>query len=195
MPSANDPNEPDSISQLIERLPRPENKRDGGDLAALRGWWANSRRIYALPVLAGLLGANALRRLEWVALPALYALHPKHVEDSGKRRHNIGTTCLEVALGGRGGRELHPDDLKAARKTFQARFRRLLACEDLQSDLLPQLQTLMRRAATIDAGVNFRRLGHDLRSWERGSARVKTEWAVEFFRDPEDMGEDAPPED
>lgn len=139
---------------------------DRGERAALRRWWSESTRGYALPVL-GRLGALD----EWSAtnprllVAALFAENPRH--DQGSR--GIGSTCL--ALGRKADGE----------PVYEAHFRRLLSAESLD-DLGDQLHRAIRRAAREPVSVNYEQLLSDLRQWRTNRERVKTRWAMQFWR-------------
>lgn len=90
-------------------------------------------------------------------------------DDPGMK--NFGATCREIAE----GREDKPDE--DGNRRFDARFRRLLAC-DTQEETCEVVRQLIRLARSADVRVNYRRLFYDLWWWNK---RTKTEWAREYW--------------
>ena len=162
----------DRAADFVGALRRIRDER--GKLAALRrGLIGNPRlRVDAWPVIAGLGGD--ISQPVYVAIPALYASHP---EESNAR--NFGETCLKIAQG----------DGKDIPESFERRFRRLLACDAVE-DVISQLRSWVRLAASRGVGVNYESLMNDLLWWNRSADRTKVEWAKSFWQ----SGEVASPE-
>jgi CRISPR type I-E-associated protein CasB/Cse2 len=162
----------EKLVQLLVNLEGPP--QDRGALSTLRAWWRPASRHLAIPVMADLLtrcgvGSQRLDDETWTALPALFAWHRKHSKESW----NFGTTCRFMA--------------GENRETFDAHFRRILACEQI-GDLIEVLQRYFRRAATEGISVNYHQLGIDLLQWRKSAAdaqKVKVRWAKEYFAVPD----------
>ena len=122
-------------AQFVGALRRARNDR--GKLAALRRGLTDNPRMHvdAWPVVAGL-GGDIGQRV-FVATAALFATHP---EESNAR--NFGETCRRIAQG----------DGKEIADSFERRFRRLLACDDV-ADVTGQLRSWVRLAASKGVGA------------------------------------------
>jgi len=140
-------------------------RNDRGKLAALRRALADNPRVHvdAWPVIAGLGGD--IGQQAYVAIAALYASHP---EESNTR--NFGETCRRIAQ----------SDAKDIADSFERRFRRLLACDTVE-DLISQLRSWIRLAASKRVGVNYESLMNDILWWNRSADRTKVEWARSFW--------------
>ena len=136
-------------AEFVGALRRARNDR--GKLAALRRGLTNNPRMHvdAWPVVANLGGD--IGQPVFVAVAALFASHP---EESNAR--NLGETCRRIAQG----------DGKEIIESFERRFRRLLACNDV-ADVIDQLRSWVRLAASKGVGVNYESLFADLsnRPW------------------------------
>jgi CRISPR type I-E-associated protein CasB/Cse2 len=103
----------------------------------------------------------------WVTTAAGFAIHQR-TSDAG----NMGTTMRALATGeGRG-----EDGLA----TFDARFRRLLACAG-STEVCDHLTGILRAAERNGIAINFVQLLLDLQSW---GERVKVQWATEYWGHP-----------
>lgn len=87
---------------------------------------------------------------------------------------NFGATCREIAES-RGDK---PD--QDGNRRFDARFRRLLAC-DTQQEACEVVRQIIRLARASYVKVNYRRLFRDLWWWNNNPKRTKTEWAREYW--------------
>jgi CRISPR type I-E-associated protein CasB/Cse2 len=143
-------------------------------MAHLRRWWSPATRHYAYPVIAKLAGGQALDDIPLCTVAALFAEHPQ----DDKKSRNLGTTCREIA-----GKE---------RETFETHFRRLLACQDLETDLAPVLHRIAKRAKKEGKGINYSQLHHDLARWKNNAEKIKTAWAKEFWSVPSEDKLDVP---
>jgi CRISPR system Cascade subunit CasB len=159
-------------ADFVGALRRARNDR--GKLAALRRGLTDNPRLHvdAWPVIAGLGGD--IGQPAYVAIAALYASHPEE-----SNACNFGETCRRIAQG----------DGKDIVESFERRFRRLLAC-DTVDDVISQLRSWVRLAASKGVGVNYESLMNDLLWWNRSADRTRVEWAKSFWQ----SGEAAPAE-
>ncbi len=153
---------------LTHKLLSLEKAKDRGKLSHLRRWWSPTTRHYAYPVIASLAGGQAIDNGPICTVAALFAEHPKHSDKS----KNFGATCRTIA-----GKN---------RDTFEAHFRRLLASTDLENDLAPVLQRIIRRAKNTGASVNYTQLHKDLSKWRYSAEDIKTNWAKEYWSAPDE---------
>lgn len=158
----------DRAADFVGALRRAANDR--GKMAALRRGLTDNPRLHvdAWPVIAGLGGD--IGNAAYVAIAALYASHPK---DEPSLR-NFGDTCRRIAQG----------DGKDIAESFERRFRRLLACDSVD-DVIGQLRSWVRLAASKGVGVNYESLMNDLLWWNRSSDRTRVEWAKSFWQSGE----------
>ncbi len=150
-------------------------RNDRGRLAALRhGLSSNPRmNVDAWPVVAGLGGD--IGQPVFVAIAAFFASHP---EESSAR--NLGETCRRIAQG----------DGKEIEESFERRFRRLLACDDV-ADVIEQIRSWVRLAASKGVGVNYESLFADLWNWPWYADEVRVKWARSFWQSG-DLATEAP---
>lgn len=140
---------------------------DRGKRAALRRGLSQATVVDAWPVVAslgGLIGQPG--ESASVDIGALFATHPK---ESNAR--NFGETCRNIALG----------DARDVPESFERRFRRLLACSEV-SDVVAQLRSWIRLAASRGVGVNYQSLFADLSNWPWYSADIRVQWARSFWQ-------------
>lgn len=151
-------------AQFVGALRRVRNDR--GKLAALRRGLTDNPRMHvdAWPVVAGLGGD--IGQPAFVAIAGLFASHP---EESNAR--NLGETCRRIAQG----------DGKEIADSFERRFRRLLACDDV-ADVTGQLRSWIRLAASKGVGVNYESLCADLLNWPGYADEVCVKWARSFWQ-------------
>lgn len=161
-------------ANFVGALRRAGNDR--GKMAALKRGLTDNPRLHvdAWPVIAGLGGD--IGNAAYVAIAALYATHPK--DESNLR--NFGETCRRIALEDSSDGKV-PD-------SFQARFRRLLACDNVD-DVIAQLRSWVRLAASKGVGVNYESLMNDLLWWNRLADRTRVEWAKSFWQSGETAAE------
>jgi CRISPR type I-E-associated protein CasB/Cse2 len=164
----------DRAAAFVGALRRARNDR--GKLAALRRGLTDNPRMHvdAWPVVASLGGDIA--QPVFVTVAALFASHP---EESNAR--NFGDTCRSIALKDSSDHSL-PD-------SFERRFRRLLACGDVE-DVSGQLRSWVRLGASKGVGVNYESLFADLWNWPRYADRIRVKWAGSFWQ----SGETAEPQ-
>lgn len=155
-------------------------RNDRGKLAALRrGLSDNVRlRVDAWPVVTGLGGD--LEQQAYMAVAVLFASHP---EESMAR--NFGETCLAVALAGqeRGTKEIP--------ESAERRFRRLLACSEVD-DVVGQLRSWVRFAASKGVGLNYEGLFADLWHWPWYADDIRVRWARSFWQSGETVPGETP---
>lgn len=132
-------------------------KENRGAMADLRCAITDTRRPRAWPWLAAVGGIENYV-IETVA--GLFAYHPEETAEG-----NIGTTCQR---------------LSAEHSTFDARFRRLLACE--REELGEHLRPIVLAAKAKDTRINYEQLFIDLTCW---SVHVKARWAKAYWGVPE----------
>jgi CRISPR type I-E-associated protein CasB/Cse2 len=151
-------------------------RTDRGKLAALRRGLTNNPRMHidAWPIVAGLGGD--IGQPVFVAIAALFASHP---EESNAR--NLGETCRRIAQG----------DGKEIAESFERRFRRLLACGDV-ADVIEQLRSWVRLAASKGVGVNYESLFADLWNWPWYADEIRVKWARAFWQSGETSVETQP---
>ncbi len=154
-------------AEFVGALRRARNDR--GKLAALRRGLTNNPRMHvdAWPVVANLGGD--IGQPVFVAVAALFASHP---EESNAR--NLGETCRRIAQG----------DGKEIIESFERRFRRLLACNDV-ADVIDQLRSWVRLAASKGVGVNYESLFADLWYWPWYADDIRVRWAKSFWQSGE----------
>lgn len=157
----------DRAANFVGALRRIRNDR--GKLAALRRGLTDNSRLHAdaWPVIASLGGD--IGQQACVATAGLFASHP---EESNAR--NFGETCRRVAQG----------DGKDIAESFERRFRRLLAC-DTVDDIISQLRSWVRLAASKGIGVNYESLFADLWNWRSYSDDIRVKWAKSFWQSGE----------
>ena len=154
-------------AEFVGALRRARNDR--GKLAALRRGLTDNPRMHvdAWPVVANLGGD--IGQPVFVAVAALFASHP---EESDAR--NLGETCRRIAQ--RDGKEII--------ESFERRFRRLLACNDV-ADVTDQLRSWVRLAASKGVGVNYESLFADLWNWPWYADDIRVKWAKSFWQSGE----------
>jgi CRISPR type I-E-associated protein CasB/Cse2 len=67
-----------------------------------------------------------------------------------------------------------------ALKSFDARFRRLLTCEDAV-ELCDRLRSIIQAADHKGIGVDYERLFWDLQTWHKPEKKVKLRWAESYW--------------
>ncbi|HAM72627.1 MAG TPA: type I-E CRISPR-associated protein Cse2/CasB [Verrucomicrobiales bacterium] len=154
----------DRAADFVGALRRARNDR--GRMAALRrGLIENPRlRLDAWPVIAAL-GGDPGNEV-YVAVGALYASHPEECS-----AQNLGESCRRIAQ--EGGKDVA--------ESFERRFRRLLAC-DGADDVVRQLRSWVRLAASKGIGLNYQALFGDLWNWTWYADSVRVKWARSFWR-------------
>jgi len=154
-------------TQFVGRLRKACNDR--GKLAALRRGLTDNPRLQvdAWPVIAGLGGD--INNPTYTAVGALYASHPNEA-----KAYNFGDTCRRIAQG----------DGNEIADSIERRFRRLLACNE-QEEVIRQLRSWIRLAASKGAGVNYESLFADLWNWPWYADNIRVKWAKAFWRSGE----------
>ncbi len=144
-----DPKE--TAKRLLDRL--RQLKDDRGAMADLRCALSPAKLPRAWPLLARV-GGIGNPRIEAVA--GLFAYHPDETHAG-----NLGTTCLR---------------LKEQNESFDARFRRLLACD--RDEICERLRPMILAAKAKGIPVNYEELFADLCYW---GDNVKARWAREYW--------------
>jgi len=158
------PNQPapeEAAARLLARLRELNNDR--GAMADLRSALIPARLPRSWPLLAPL-GGIGNPRVEAVA--GLFAYHPNETHIG-----NLGSTCRR---------------LRERNESFDARFRRLLACD--RDEICERLRQVVLAAKAKDIPINYEQLFVDLCYW---GVAVKARWAQEYWGAPE---VDQPPE-
>jgi len=141
---------------------------DRGVMADLRHGLSRATEYRAWPHIAPWRGRdNEHERRIWLTTAAGFAIHQRTVASG-----NMGTVLRSLATGGGRGEE--------GLKTFDARFRRLLACAKA-AEVCDHLAGVLRAAERNGVPVNFAQLFTDLRYWDD---RVKVRWATEYWGAP-----------
>jgi CRISPR system Cascade subunit CasB len=128
-------------------------KNDRGAMADLRCALNPAKLPRAWPLLARI-GGIGNPRVETVA--GLFAYHPDECHSG-----NLGTTCLRLAR---------------LNESFDARFRRLLACD--REEICERLRPVILAAKAKSIALNYEELFADLYYW---SNDVKARWAREYW--------------
>jgi CRISPR system Cascade subunit CasB len=148
-------------------------RHDRGKLAALRRGLVDNPRLHmdAYPLIASLGGdiGNSV----FTAIAALYATHP---EESSFR--NFGETCRWIAKA----------DTKEIAESTERRFRRLLASGNAD-DVIGQLRSWIRLAASKGVPVNYESLFADLSNWRFYAEDIRIQWAKAFWQAGESADE------
>lgn len=128
-------------------------RTDRGAMADLRCALVPTKLPRAWPLLAKIDGIGN-QRIQTVA--ALFAYHPDETDNG-----NLGTTCHR---------------LMRQNPSFDARFRRLLACD--REEICGRLRPVIMAAKAKGIPVNYEQLFTDLCYW---SGSVKERWAREYW--------------
>ncbi len=141
---------------------------DAGTRAELRRYWSATTRAYAYPIL----GRLQVKDPRWAdaVTAALYSIHPHHADNA----YSVGQAAL--ALGER-KEDKHP---------YDSHFRRLLASNELD-EVAKQLHRLIKRISRESIAIDYHTLLWDLRRWAKDSEAVKTRWAMDFWRAPQEL--------
>lgn len=161
---------PETNNSFVGKLYALARREDRGKLADLRRGLSDGTQQSAWPVL-GAFGAfqSSIPLLVFQSVGAFFALHP-HIARFG----NMGTTCRRLR---------HEQDMSKP-DPFDARFRRLLACDSLD-DLCGQLVGVVKMAKANDVPVDYDRLFTDLRWFDNNPQRVKIDWAKHYWGEVE----------
>ncbi len=148
MSNTSPPERAAAIMALVRSL-----QRDRGAMSNLRCAMSPARRHRAWPLLARIGGID-----DPVAetIAGCYAYHPDET-----RQGNFGDTCRALA---------------GAHNSFDARFRRLLACD--REELCERIRPVILAAKSKGISVNYETLGADLLWW---GDRVRTRWAQAYW--------------
>jgi len=145
--------------EFVTRLKPLASDASRGERAALRRYWSEGTRAYALPVLGKL---GAIGHSAKTITAALFALHPSHA-----LIRSFGDTCRRVA-----GKN---------KDTFEPHFRRLLSTTDI-IELGDHLYRMVKRAERESIPVNYVQLLRDLNGWKYYADDIKTRWAKDFWQ-------------
>jgi CRISPR type I-E-associated protein CasB/Cse2 len=155
--------------KFVDALQGLEHRHDRGRLADLRKGLSVTTEHHAWPTLGALGGFhNGWLRPVFQLVGALFAIHPRQA-----RVGNIGVTGRHL----RREKDLGKDD------PMDRRFRRLLACADLE-DVRGQLPGFIKLAKANEVPVDYESLFEDLQWFDRDPQRVKIRWAERYFGVP-----------
>ena len=156
----------DRAAAFVGALRRARNDR--GKLAALRRGLTDNPRMHmdAWPVVASLGGD--IGNPVFITVASLFASHP---DESNAR--NFGETCRSIAL-----KDSSDGKIPAS---FETRFRRLLASDDVEN-VTGQLRSWIRLAASKGVGVNYESLFADLWNWPWYADDIRVKWAKSFWQ-------------
>jgi CRISPR system Cascade subunit CasB len=164
--------QPTTIERFLAHLASQVNDR--GMMADLRHGLSEATEYRTWPHVAPWCRLDHEReRRIWLTVAAGFALHQR-TADSG----NMGTVMRALATGGGRGRE--------GLSTFDARFRRLLACSS-STEVCKHLAGVLRAAEREGVAINFVRLFGDLTHW---GDRTRVEWATEYWGGAPNASED-----
>jgi len=151
---------------------------DRGVMADLRHGLSGATEYRAWPHIAPWcrLDDDRQRRI-WLTVAAGFAIHQR-TANSG----NMGTVLRALATGGGRGDE--------GLATFDARFRRLLAC-DSAPEVCDHIAGVLRASERNGVPINFAQFFYDLMAW---GDRVKVRWATEYWGVPAEEMAGASPE-
>lgn len=141
---------------------------DRGVMADLRHGLSRATEYRAWPHIAPWCKFDDDReRRIWLTTAAGFAIHQRTANFG-----NMGTVLRSLATGdGRGEKGL---------ETFDARFRRLLACSSAV-EVCDHLAGVLRAAERKSVSINFTQLFTDLKYW---GDRVKVQWAAKYWGAP-----------
>ena len=162
------------VETTAQRLVQLLLKRrdDRGFTADLRGGLNPDTEHKAWPHVADWCDLTKDRdRTICVTVMGGFAFHPEHASTG-----NLGVTLRRIALGQRGDDGL---------PSFEARFRRILAC-DTVAEVTSQARHVIRAAAAKGVAVNYEALFTDLTYW---GDQVKLRWARGYWSGADDENE------
>lgn len=161
------PQKPERFVRFLFDL-NPE--KDRGPLADLRRGFSKATETRAWPYIARFCDLNDDRlRTAFQTVGAAWATHPLN-DDS--EYANIGTVLRRIAQQ-QSGKE---SDVLS---TFEARFRRLLACSS-REELCLHLKAVIQAAKAKDIPISYRNLIKDIYFWNDS---VKLRWAQQYWGD------------
>lgn len=163
-----------SAKSLVERL--EALREDRGAMANLRRGFSPATEDRAWPWIARWCDLTKdHQRLIYTAVAAAYATHPE-TTDQG----NLGTVMRSIAQNDQKRQNEQKGDDGLA--SFEARFRRLLACQSLEQ-VCQRLASVIRAATQRGVPVNYEQLFVDLWKWRYPTSRerVKVDWAAAYW--------------
>lgn len=150
-----------------------QNREDRGFMADLRCALIPALEQRCWPLFAQFHVLTDPRQCAIYALvAAAYGIQPEAPAEST----DFGATVRKLAYGGG----------ESASQSFDAGFRKLLACRDA-IELKDQLPRFFKAASQKNVPIDHQRLLDDLASWEYGN-RIRLQWAQSYFgnsREPE----------
>lgn len=159
------------LQRLLEML-RNRNE-DRGYLADLRCALVKSRRYRAWPHLARFNGVGDGYKARLVqTIAGLYAYPPLEAVE----KNNLGDMCFAL-LSDEERQELNQE--KSRPGPMAKRLQYILASTG--EEIFDRIVRLVLYAKSKGVTVNYEQLADDLRNWQNGSDRVKSEWAKSFW--------------
>jgi len=159
------------IQQFLARLQQFVERDDRGALADLRHGFSPGTEHRAWPYIATLCDlTNDKQRHIWLTIAAGFATHKGTDPQAG----NMGTTLYKLAQG------LPGESKEDALKSFDARFRRLLTCDNA-IELCERLRSIIRAAERKGITIDYEQLFWDLQNWSKPEKKVKIRWAQSYW--------------
>jgi len=159
------------IKQFLAGLQQFVQRDDRAALADLRRGFSPGTEYRAWPYIVDVCDLRDDRQRQiWLTIAAGFATHKGTDPEAG----NIGSTLRKLAKGQPGKSE------EEALKSFDARFRRLLTCDDT-IELCERLRGVIRAAERKGITINYERLFWDLQKWHKPDAKVKICWAQSYW--------------
>lgn len=154
-----------------------KHKEDRGVMADLRCGFSQARQIRAWPHVVRFCKTNDndptdrfdkedLRTI-FLTVGAAFASHPINDETPYS---NFGDVLRRIAITG-------TDDLEKALKSFDGRFRRLLACHS-GADVCRWIQGIVHAAESKNIPIPYNQLLNDLLYWDQSK---KVRWAQKYW--------------
>ncbi len=144
-----------------------KNQNDKSLMADLRCGFSETKQHRYRPYLANYCNLKK----DWNRIPVQtvcegFAAHPEAID-----RGRIGYTIKEIIKG---------KDTKSSLTSFDIRFRRLLMCDSVQ-ELCGHITGVIRADKSTCIPINYKQLYKNNCSWEFYSARIKFQWASDFW--------------
>lgn len=158
-------------ARYIDALRRIQNDR--GKMAALRRGFSSATVMDAWPVVAGLGGEiGQPGKSVYVDVAALYGTHAKESNVG-----NFGESCRAIALKDSSNTQIP--------ESYERRFLRLIASGD-PGELVNQLRSWVRLAASKEVALNYESLFADLWNWNWYADDIRVRWARSFWASAND---------
>lgn len=164
------------ITRLLQEI--ESNAKDRAYLATLRQGLSETTQMRAWEYLIPICNSfeEPSKRFVWCTVAGLAAIVIPDGLATHESWNNLGTTMRDLAKG------TNSSDVGAALKTFEPKFRRLLACHDTV-ELCEIVVGIGRTAVNKGVSINLEKLFWDLWTWDEPNKREETQlrWAKQFF--------------